>query len=162
MNPGSRPQLQIGHPFRPRPVDFIELWEWGAWRMKVYGLHAEHQRLLPELLARAKELAARTLPESPAQANAYGVGFIGVHAGRDANFVFVDWWSNENELNHHVFTSSLDEPLQLGPAPNGLAACVFDLQVIWFERNAWIDRVLANPRGPDLEAYLKRVISDQA
>jgi len=30
--------------------------------------------------------------------NNYRVGFVGVHDGRDAAFVFVDFWGNENEL----------------------------------------------------------------
>ena len=33
-------------------------------------------------------------------------------------------------------------------------ACAWDLSVIAFERAAWVQHMLANPRGPDLEAYL--------
>jgi hypothetical protein len=38
--------------------------------------------------------------------------------------------------------------------PTGLAACVWDLAVIAYERQAWIDAVLAAP-VPDVERYLE-------
>lgn len=157
-----RRKLKLKNEYRPRPVHFLELFECGPWRVKLYGLAAEHKRLLPELVKAAKELARTVLPSGAEASDAYGVGFAGVHCGLDSNFIFIDWWANENELHHHVFTSSLEKPLEINRAPEGIAACVFDLQVIWFERNAWVEKVLANPRGPDIEAYLERVLSDQA
>ena len=158
MNSVPKPQIKLAEEFRPRPARFLGLWEIGGWRMKAYGLHAEHTRLLPELVTAARQLAGRVLPgDAP---DAYGVGFLGVHCGRDSNFVFVDWWANENELHHHVFLSSREKPLDLAPAPPGVCACVWDLQLIWFERNVWVEKVLNNPRGADLEAYLKKVLDD--
>lgn len=158
MESGSQIAIKLSEPFRPRPVHFLGLWEIGGWRMKVYGLHAEHHRLLPELVAAAKELAARVLPKEAA--DAYGVGFVGVHCGRESNVVFIDWWAQENELHHHVFTSPLEKPLELSRAGDGLLGCVWDLQLIWFERNTWVEKVLNNPRGPDLDTYLKKVLDD--
>ncbi|HSF81772.1 MAG TPA: hypothetical protein VLA49_11090 [Anaerolineales bacterium] len=38
--------------------------------------------------------------------------------------------------------------------PTGLTACVWDLRLMAFERQSWLETVLANPSGPDLEAYL--------
>jgi hypothetical protein len=38
--------------------------------------------------------------------------------------------------------------------PSGLTACVWDLCVQCFERQAGVDCVLANPDGPDLKAYV--------
>ena len=162
MRSALRRQIELKNGFKPRPARFLELVECGPWRIKLYGLTAEHIRLLPELVVAAKKLFPTILPRDPAAADAYGVGFAGVHCGVDSNLVFVDWWANENELHHTVFTSSLDGPLDLIPATDGLSACVFDLQVIWFERNAWIEKVLGNPKGPDIDAYLQKRLSDDA
>ena len=91
----------------------------------------------------------------------YSVGFLGIHEGRTANFVFVDWWAEENELHHHVYVSSMAAPAELAyMTPTGLAACVWDLRVMAFERQAWIDTVLRNPKGPDFEAYLKQHLNE--
>lgn len=158
MQTAPKRLVKITHEFKPRPARFLGIEEFGDWRMKVYGLTAEHQRLLPALVTEARKLARNVVPSMPS--DGYGVGFIGVHCGRDANFVFIDWWANENELHHNVFRSSLAQPLDLCRTQEGSCACVWDLQVIWFERNAWVDKVLNNPRGPDLEAYLKKVLDD--
>lgn len=41
----------------------------------------------------------------------YGVGFLGVHDGRGADFVFIDWWAEENELHHHLYMASHNQPV---------------------------------------------------
>jgi hypothetical protein len=157
-----RRKLELKNGFRPRPVQFLELLQFGPWRIKLYGLTAEHTRLLPELVSAAKKTIGDKLPSGADANDTYGVGFAGIHAGVDSNLVFVDWWANENELHHLVFTSSLQKPPDLHPAPESLTACVFDLQVMWFERNVWVEKVLANAAGPDLDAYLEKRLSDDA
>ncbi len=162
---GSEAVKQKAHftPFRPRPVVFLELWEEGPWRIKVYGICHNRRHPRPELLAAAKRVARQHLPAAPAELEAYGVGFLAIHDRRNRNFVFVDWWARENELHHHVYVSPHDKPERLEyVTPSGLSACVYDLQLIWFERNARVEKVLANPSGPDFEAYLKKRLSDQA
>lgn len=44
----------------------------------------------------------------------------------------------------------------------GVIACVWDLRVICFERGAWVEQVLANPTGPDVERYLACRLSEDA
>jgi hypothetical protein len=48
------------------------------------------------------------------------------------------------------------------PPPKPQNASLWDLQILWFERNAWVEKVLGNRRGPDTEMYLKKCLSDQA
>ena len=152
----------LREPYRPRPVHFLELWEPDGWTLKAYGISYAHQTPGAALVTAAKQRVLECLPPAGENGN-YGIGFVGVHEGRDFNFVFVGWWADENELHLKRFLSPADEPASLREATAEDAfACVFDLQLIWFERNAWVEKVLANPRGPDLEAYLKKVLSDQA
>jgi hypothetical protein len=68
--------------------------------------------------------------------------------------VFVDWWEQENELHHHVFFSSSEEPgaLRAGTAADPIA-CAWDLAVVAHERSAWVRHVLAADL-PDVDAYL--------
>ncbi len=141
--------------YKPRSIRFLELWETSGWRLKIYGIGYQCPLPRPELVAAAKEVAHQRLLESASNQKTYGVGFLGVHDGRTANFVFVDWWAEENELHHHVYISPTDRPDMLEyVTPTGLTACVWDLQVLSFERQAWVDAVLKNP-SPDLEAYLQ-------
>ncbi len=135
-------------PYRTRPIRFLELWQHGAWRLKVYGIAYNRSAPRPALIAAAKEVARERLAGISQSAPHYSVGFLGVHDGRTSNFVFVDWWASENELHHHVYVSPVDKPQQLTyETPSGLTACVWDLRVMAFERQAWLDTVLKNPRG---------------
>jgi hypothetical protein len=134
----------------PLGVEAVE-----GWRLKMYGIAYDRERLRRELVAAAVNEAALRLPQPPVSEARYGVGFSGVHDGRGGNFVFVDWWEQENELHHHVFFSSKEEPAQLRAASDtDPIACVWDLCVVGPEREAWVRYLLANPGGPDLDAYL--------
>lgn len=145
--------IQLQETYQARPIRFLELWQTDHWRIKVYGIAYHRSLPRPELIDAAKQIAQQRL--RTVTAPHYHAGFLGIHDGRGANFVFVDFWADENELHHHVYVSPSDKPTQLEYAtPTGLTACVWDLRVICFERQAWLDAVLANPNGPDLDKYL--------
>jgi hypothetical protein len=56
-----------------------------------------------------------------------------------------------------LWDSSEERPTELEYATSTTpAACVWDLFVMSFERDAWLDEVLANPEGPNLDGYLHR------
>jgi hypothetical protein len=140
--------------YQPRPISFLELWRHGSWRIKLYGI--AYGRPAPEaaLVDRARGLAKDVLEEVT---DHYGVGFVGVHQGKTAHFIFVDWWARENELNHRVFVSEPDAPMNfVDQTASGVMACVWDLAVIGHERNAWIETVMKSGAGDPFEAYLAR------
>ena len=90
----------------------------------------------------------------------YGVAILIVHEGREGVFALVSWWVGENMLQHHVYFSSSDFPCSFEYiSPSGIAACVWEMEVLAFERDAWVEHVLANPSGPNLEMYLTRQLN---
>jgi hypothetical protein len=156
-------ELNLQEAYDVRPIRFLELWRESEWTMKVYGIAYRRERPRKELVEAAKEIARKRLINSTNNDNHYGVGFLGVHDGRGANFVYLDYWADENELHHHVFVSPLEEPASLEyVTPTGLIACTWDLRVLSFERDAWVAAVLANPSGPDMEEYLARTLNEDA
>lgn len=157
----SDPLRMTVRPYKKRAVRFLEVWRNGKWQIKVYGI--AHGRLTPrpELIAAAKDVANQRLESVPGSIQHYFVGFLSVHDGRTANFVFVDWWADENELHHHAYVSPTNQPSRLAyVTPTGLTACVWDLRVMAFERQAWLDNVLKRPAGPDLDAYLRHTLNE--
>ncbi len=153
--------FKLQEPYATRPIRFLELWQESGWRLKVYGIAYGRPAPRPELLDAAKALARSRLRESAEGKPHYGVGFVGIHDGRGAIFIFVDFWSDENELHHHVYVAPSDQPERLEyVTPSGLTACVWDLRVLCFERQAWIEAVLANPAGPDLDKYLSSRLNE--
>jgi len=154
--------IELKEPYQTRPIRFLELWQEDGWRMKIYGITYQGPLPRAELVEAAKRLARPHLQAADGH-NHYGVGFIGVHDGRGANFVFVDYWADENEMHHHVYVSPADRPEEWEyVTPIGLVACVWDLRVMWFEREAWVETVLANPAGPDVEEYLECRLNEDA
>ncbi|MEU7834884.1 MULTISPECIES: hypothetical protein [unclassified Nonomuraea] len=59
-----------------------------------------------------------------------------------------------------VLPAPADRPEHLAPHPSQAAGCVWELSVTDFERRAWMTHVLANPGGPDLDAYLAQEYND--
>lgn len=148
-------------PYEPRSFRFIELLSIHGWRMKLYGIAWQRELPRPEVLEAAKRVAADILANETA--NNYKVGFIGAHDGRNACFVFVDFWGNENELFHRVYLSRLNEPQSLTPAKGSdSSVCVWDLHLQNFEREAWIKHILRKPAAPDFEAYLAERLHEDA
>lgn len=150
----------LEEPYATREISDLGIQTLNDWRMKVYGIAYGRRRPRHELVVSAIAMAASTLPRPAVTDLCYGVAFLGVHDGRGANFVFVDWWECENELHHHLFFSPADDPTDLSPATGtDPVACVWDLTVLEHERAAWVRHVLARPEGPDLAAYCADVLT---
>lgn len=149
--------ISLQGPYETRPIRYEGIWEHGGWKLKVYSAANDGPRARDELVDAVKKRATEVLPQPALTKNRYGVGFLCAHDARGGCFAFVDWWADENELHHHLFSGPKDDPDQLAPVgPDGLTACVWDLAVMAFERQAWLETVLARLQGPDLEGYLDR------
>jgi hypothetical protein len=123
----------------------------GDWRLKLYGLAAPDKGVRPALLDRTHALAAATLP--PVDDAHHGVAFAIAH---DARFpiALIYWWQDENELHSAIFAGAEVDGLE--PAGPTAMGCVWELGIVEFERRAWIEDVIGNPDGPDLDGYLAR------
>jgi hypothetical protein len=122
--------MKLSEAYQTRAVRYLEQWDVGPFRLKIYGI--AYRGKLPATVLRkaARSIAEQRIRESAEKTRHYGVGFVGIHQGRDGNFVFVDWWADENELHHHVYVSPSHEPQRLQyTTPSGLSACVWDLRL---------------------------------
>jgi hypothetical protein len=116
--------------------------------MKVYGIAARADQPRAELV----DAAVAALPDVlPADA---GLGFAIAHDAADYCFVLVNWWAHENEVHQRILTAPLDDPAALRPLETRAIGCIWELEVVDFERRAWLEHVLARAEGPDVEAYL--------
>jgi hypothetical protein len=147
--------VRLAEPYATRPVRCLDLLSFDGWRLKLYGITYRGERPVQALVEAAVDAARERLPRPAVTDDRYGVGFVAAHDGRGANFVFVDWWENEDELHHHTWLSSKEEPGGLrATSADEFTACAWDLGVIGHERAAWVRHVLARAEGPDLDAYL--------
>ena len=144
--------------YRQRPARLLEVWRPPGWVMKVYGITAEPEAggqavLAPVLLELAKRTARAVL--ASAEEPGHRIGTLIVHQGRLATWLLVDWWARDVLLHHRLLRRDAGAP-GFVPHEGSLAACTWELAILAFERDAWVDCVLKS-RAPDrLDAYLAR------
>jgi hypothetical protein len=131
--------------YEPRRISFLAL----EGPLKHYGIgrHGKPRAALVEATRRAAE---QVVPDG-------AVGFTISHDTAGAGLGLVYWWANENEIHNRFFASPHDDPGALVPADGTGMACVWELEVIDFERRAWLDDVL---KGDDVERYLERNLGE--
>ena len=147
-------------PYRARAIAPLEPWTIGAWRLKVYAInHADRGHIAPALIEGARAITERRLATASVDGE-HRVGYVMLHQARIANYLLVTWWGSDNTVFQATFTSPIDQPAALVDiGASGQVACVWEMAVHAFEREAWLATVLQNPPGPDLDAYLARLLT---
>lgn len=147
----------LSEAYRSRRIRFIERWELDGWQLKVYGIaHADRPWPSREVLGAASAYTRQQLAAARNTPDHYGVGFVIAHAGREGTFLLIDWWAGENMLYQSVGFAAGAGGADFMAAPAHLVACVWELAVLGFEREAWLATALNNASGPDLDAYLEQ------
>jgi hypothetical protein len=150
--------------YSPRLVKALPPLEVCGRVLKVYGMFAEPERSAilpaPEWL---QQQAASVLGQHPRPGD-HPVGFLILHYGMDGDYLLVSQWYDANNLKHWVRGLAVDAKGSTTVVPLGqgdLVACVWEIEVIKFERDAWVNTVLARGRldRTSVEAYLATTFS---
>src|SRR5689334_5363623 len=129
-----------GMPHSPRHISFLGR----EGSTKHYGIATRGVSPDPVFAAAVRALAEPDVP-----------GFTIAHEAQSAGLGLVYWWANENEIHARFYSSPLDDPGALTPYTGAGMACVWELEVIDFERRAWLSDVLVDE---DVDAYLSRAL----
>lgn len=153
-----------------RPIRFLQYLRHGEWTVKIYGicqgaLKNNHQDERPgeTLLRHAQEITRLTLPTPGIAKERYALAFVIIHQARLFNTITVDWWERDNELRHRVFRAWPEAPTRFEEiTASGEAACVWELRILAFEREAWMKHVLQKVPRPDWKGYLDEQLNEEA
>ncbi len=117
--------------------------------LKAYAMFArpaERDRVpSPDWLA---EQAAAVL-EGPAGPGDHEAGFLMLHAGMERDYLLVSQWYDADMLKHWVRGVEVDAEGRTTLVPleqRQLVACVWELEVVAFERDAWVTTVMLRGR----------------
>ena len=141
--------------FVPRPIHFGGVVQAGAFRLKRFHLHKDGVKFDPSVFDAG--LAAHWLPDDLDESTP-GVGFVihhqGERRGQAVHYIVLGYWFNRNELCLTT-AATADGGATWVIDPTQFSPCVWDLEVVWRERNAYVRHVMSG--HPDLDAYLADV-----
>lgn len=143
--------------YTERAVRFLGVWEINGWKLKVYAISAKRtladaEIVSAEIVQTGRNTAVEVFTHQPA--NSYGLGYVIFHEGAVATWLLLDWWADEIQLRHQLFKANTVRAPVFERVTTDLVACVWELAIVAFERQAWIDTMLRSPNRPDISRYL--------
>lgn len=142
-------------PWERRPARFVDVYTPRDWRLKRYRIHRDGVEQAWSAYDDVWPLVDAALPDPAVTPARPGVGFVIAHHGANVHYVVLGWWDNGNELPLRVWVRGFGPGATWRPASGNESVCVWDLQVIAFERDAYVETVMQQA-GPDPDAYLTR------
>jgi hypothetical protein len=122
----------------------------GDWRLKQYGIRMDKNG---EALDWSK--LDQLWPEwSQSAQDHYHIGFVIWHQASDGNWILCNWWTGGEMLHTQTYHLATIDSQPVARPEYGSMACVWELPVIWHERQSWIRHVLQQAQRPQMEAYL--------
>ncbi|MFI4897033.1 MAG: isochorismatase [Phycisphaerales bacterium JB059] len=146
-----------GAAFAPRPTACRGVIEHAGYRLKTYEITGTGETLDRAAFDEGMDAALGELPRPAVTRDRPGLGFVIRNQGRDTQgrqlcYLVVCWWDNANELFIRTLLRGDATGGDWISDPDRASICVWDLSVIWHERNAYAQHVLA--KVPDAEGYL--------
>jgi len=141
-------------PYASRPIRFLGLTHHGGWTLKTYSV-IYGDRPLDRRFEDGFRRAVGALPDPDPAAGRPGLGILIAHQGLTGDYTVLAWWDHENELPIRIWVRRQGDA-EWRAAREGESVCVWDLELIGSERNAWVDTMMS-PSGPDPEGYVGRV-----
>jgi hypothetical protein len=146
----------IKSPYKNRPVRFIELYRYADWQIKIYSISVKSEFVSDDKIQFAKQCLPGWLSNvSNCPFETYKVATLILHEGKEGNFAIISWWVDENMLQLYAYLATNETPdIYELISDKGTVSCVWEMAVLWFERNAWVRHVLEKAHCPDMNAYL--------
>ncbi len=146
--------------YKTRKIEFRETIEVNDWKIKIYTIskigNFDHPVFYQFV---QKEIASWLTMENSFNADHDQIGFLILHAGTEGIFSLMNWWVDQYMLNTHIFLSNPNKPNQFKKiSGDGLAPCIWELEVINHERLSWMKNVLQKEE-PDYPTYINDVFN---
>jgi hypothetical protein len=146
-------------PFRPRTIRSHGVHLVSGWRVKLYSISHDGSAIKWKEFQEGFRLARATMPSPATTPGRLGAAFCIAHHGKTADYVVLAWWDRENELPIRVFVRPPSAGARWRPARESESVCVWDLEIIWEEREAYVETVLAKDGRAREKEYVDRFMS---
>ena len=147
--------------YKTRKISFKSLVKTDNWHVKVYTISTDGAFDYPVFY---KSVLGK-LPHWLKQKNSFDVihdniAFLILHSVKEGVFSLINWWVGKNMLNTNIFITDPDQPTVFKKiSGDGLAPCVWELEIINHERISWTNHILKQIGTPKYKAYLNDTIT---
>ena len=149
--------------YEPRKIEFREIVQINKWQIKVYSITSRAQFDSMAVLDSAVNHIPHWFENSKVPGLlTHNAAFLIVHEGNDGVWTLINWWTGENMLRSMTFFTKFGESGSFRPVPDtGFMACVWEMEVISFERAIWVEHILKKADEPDFASYFENVLSEE-
>ena len=130
--------------FKTRPICFVEVFNCNNWKIKCYTITYNAEVVSPKIIDTVKlNLGEWLLKSQDYNLPTYNIATLIIHKWRGGYFAIISWWTDENMLQLLVYLATNENPTHFKLySDKGIVSCVWELEILWFERNAWVEEVL--------------------
>lgn len=137
--------------FRDREIAFIGVHEHTRLAIKMYVI--SHDNRMPDCEDTHQAISTWFLKKGHAPSlDEASLGFAINHRGQGLDYFIMSYWARDNECFIDVRVREQTEGARWREARDE-SFCVWDLEVIWHERNSYVNHLL-RPAQPDPARYL--------
>ncbi|UZO79488.1 hypothetical protein NBT05_11005 [Aquimarina sp. ERC-38] len=131
------------------------------WQIKVYTIAKKGEFDHPEFYNNVITQLPQWLQlENSFKASNDKIAFLILHSGTEGIFSLINWWVDKYMLNTNIFITHPSKPDKFNKiSGDGLAPCIWELEVINHERISWTNHVIKKMPEPQYDEYLKDTIS---
>ena len=81
--------------------------------------------------------------------------FLIVHEANEGLIILYNWWTGENMIETKLFFARHEKPDEIVSSifKSKQLVCIWELEVFYHERKAWIRHILSKPTAPDYQTY---------
>jgi len=142
---------QIFSPYTNKNVQFYDLVEIEDWKTKVYTLSEKKNHPFMDMVEAAIAELPDWLTEIPLPPFP-PIAILIVHESNEYNLASLNWWFDAHTLHQRSYLSSNNNPTNFLLSPDFKS--IWDMSVLWHERNAWIKHILQQSNKPNFDVYL--------
>ncbi|MEI9947226.1 MAG: hypothetical protein WDN26_23795 [Chitinophagaceae bacterium] len=148
----------IKNPYKQRPIRFLEIYQHNDWQIKIYSISIHNEFVKKGNIDIVKTYLSEWLQQADNYSlNTYNISTLIIHEYKNGCYAIINWWIDENMLQQFVYLATTDSPSEfILYSDKGIITCVWEMAVLWFERNNWVENVLMKAPNPDLKKYLEQ------
>ncbi len=146
-------------PYQDRKIEYIKNTFVENLCVKIYTITNRHQFEAKETFKSAEKLLPKWIENIknstiPTHRNA----FLMVHEAREGTLILLCWFTGENMIETNIYYANFENPSEINPSiyKEKQLICIWELEIVWFERKAWIQHVLSKSENPDFSSYQKK------